>query len=83
MGILKQSFSNIQCDFCGCLCSDEWFPSSRDIMYVAECSDWYILGDKCYCPDCWKYDENANIVTADGKLWNGETKKEIIKVKEE
>ena len=77
MSILEQNFFNIQCDFCRCLCSDEWFPDSQDIKYIAEAADWYILGDKCYCPDCWKYDENDNIITKDGKKWNSKTYKEI------
>lgn len=75
MSILKQlDFNNIQCDFCGRLCSEEWFPNDCDIKSIAEASDWYILGGKCYCSDCWSYN---NIFTKDGKMWNSKTLKEI------
>ena len=38
---------------------------------------WIKLGGKDYCQDCWKYDEDDNIITSDGKRWNSETFEEI------
>ena len=40
-------------------------------------SGWIKLGGKDYCQDRWKYDEDDNIITSDGKRWNGETYEEI------
>ena len=78
MSLMKEYFYNIKCDVCGCLCNEEsWQASPEFLSYEAEESEWLRLGGKDYCPDCWEYDENGDIVTADGKLWNIETRKEV------
>lgn len=78
MSLVKEYFYNIECDACGCLCDDElWKADSQGAQETADESGWQKLGEKNYCPKCWKYDENDNIITADGKLWNGDTLIEI------
>lgn len=78
MSLVKEYFYNIECDACGCLCDDElWMADSQGAQETADESGWQKLGEKNYCPKCWKYDENDNIITADGKLWNGDTLIEI------
>ena len=78
MSLLKEYFYNIECDVCGCLCDDElWYTDSQGIKEIADETGWIKLGGKDYCPKCWKYDENDNIITSDGKRWNGETYEEI------
>ena len=78
MSVVKEYFYNIECDVCGCLCDDElWNKNSRGIKEIADESGWIKLGGKDYCPDCWEYDENGDIVTADEKLWDIKTRKEV------
>ena len=45
-----------------------------DIMHQTQ---WLHLDSKVYFPRYWEYDENGDIVTADGKLWDIETRKEV------
>ena len=61
---------NIKCDACG-YSRSLW---EIDIMHQTQ---WLHLDSKVYCPRCWEYDENGDIVTADGKLWDIETRKEV------
>ena len=78
MSLMKEYFFNIKCDVCGCLCDDElWNTDIRRIKEIADESGQIKLGGKDYCQDCWEYDEDDNIITSDGKRWNGETYEEI------
>lgn len=78
MSVVKEYFYNIKCDVCGSLCDDElWHTDSQGIKAIADESGWIKLGGKDYCPDCWEYDEDDNIITSDGKRWNSETYEEI------
>lgn len=78
MSLLKEYFYNIECDVCGYLCDNElWHTDSQGIKEIAGETGWIKLGGKDYCPDCWEYDEDDNIITSDGKRWNGETYEEI------
>ena len=78
MSLLKEYFYNIKCDVCGYLCDDElWHTDSQGIKEIADESGWIKLGGKDYCQGCWKYDEDDNIITSDGKRWNGETYEEV------
>ena len=66
MSLMKEYFFNIKCDVCGCLCDDElWNTDIRRIKEIAVETGWIKLGGKDYCQDCWKYDENDNIITSD------------------
>ena len=78
MSLLKEYFYNIKCDVCGFLCDNElWHTDSQGIKEIVDESGWIKLGGKDYCQDCWKYDEDDNIITSDGKRWNGETYEEV------
>lgn len=36
----------------------------KENFYNVECD---------YCPDCWELDDDDNIVTKDGKVWDWDT----------
>ena len=59
-----------KCDACG------YFRSMWEIDIMLQ-TQYLHLGNKYYCPRCWEYDENGDIVTADGKLWDIKTRKEV------
>lgn len=63
--VLKESFYNLQCDHCGCMADDDlWHP---DLESACESADgWLIMNNKHYCPNCWQYDDEDNILIADG-----------------
>ena len=44
-------------------------------------SEWLKFGDKHYCPDCYELDDEDHYHTKDGKVWDAETEKEIIRWK--
>lgn len=70
----------IRCDACKerfrtadgftCFTDDE---NGDYIREEAESSEWITIGDKHYCPDCYKVDENDHIVTKDGHIYDYET----------
>lgn len=74
MSIVKEHSYNIECDVCGNLYIKESCKASHTILGDGE---WLKLGGKDYCPDCWDYDKDGNIVTSDDKRWNSETFEEI------
>lgn len=72
------------CDGCGeTFATDEGFvcyaddPDGGLIWEVAQSSEWIEFSGRCYCPSCWSYDLNDNIVTKDGHKFDGETHEEI------
>ena len=78
MSVVKEYFYNIECDVCGCLYDQEsWRASPEYFSGEPENDDWLKLGGKDYCPDCWEYDEDDNIITSDLKRWNSKTLEEI------
>ena len=78
MSVVKEYFYNIECDVCGCLYDQEsWRASPEYFSGEPENDDWLKLGGKDYCPDCWEYDEDDNIITGDLKRWNSKTLEEI------
>ena len=76
MGIIREHFFNMRCDCCGEILNDEYWTSDEDgVKFNAENSDWTERGGKWYCPNCWHYNEDDNIETKDGKVWDGEIDK--------
>lgn len=54
------------CDNCGVVCGeDEGIIAWNDISHtkeIAEDSNWAVDDEKCYCPKCYSYDEEDNLV---------------------
>lgn len=81
---VKEYFYNIQCDCCKALANEElWRVDEEGAKEDADESGWYTLGGKHYCPNCVKIDDENNIITADGKVWDGDTYELIRCLKEE
>lgn len=40
-------------------------------------SGWLVVGNRHFCPECWKRKDDGNIETKDGRLYDGETLKDI------
>jgi hypothetical protein len=75
----------IVCDSCGehfvngdgftCYTDD---PDGGNMMSEATSSGWLDIGGRQYCPDCWHYDDDDNIVCSDGRKYNGSTHEPVI-----
>lgn len=73
MAIVEKKFYGMKCDGCGKMLSsdefgDEYQDNVRWLEQVAEDSDWKIYGDKHYCPDCYRYGDNDDLIFADGTV---------------
>ena len=79
MATLKEYFYNVKCDYCNKIADEETWQNEEGIIRgeIMPEENWKTLGGKDYCPDCWHYDDDDNIVTADGHVWNGDTYKLI------
>lgn len=81
---VKVESMKIVCDCCGetfhdgndfvCFFND---PDGSLIESEATDSDWRKYGDKHFCPDCWSWDDNSNVIIKDGHKYDGETDEEI------
>ena len=79
MSIIKEYFYNIECDVCG-ECADVtcWHTDPDTAKLYLDENGFKELGGKHYCGDCWHYDDDDNIVTKDGRKFNGDTEEEIL-----
>ena len=75
---------SIKCDCCGQFVelSNEspFFDGDTDgseAEQEAIDDGWLKIGDRHYCPSCWKRGEDGNIETSDGKRYDWNTKKDI------
>ena len=74
---VSETYYNVKCDACGCFLDDEnWYPD-EEIPTILEESGFKTLGGRHYCMDCWNWDDDDNIITKDGKKFDGETYEEI------
>lgn len=81
--IVKENFYNIECDCCHCFINeDTWCIDEQYVKEDVLNNDWREFEGKHYCPNCWKLDDDDNIVTKDGKVWDRNTG-ELIKTIEE
>lgn len=65
--LLKKEFFNIKCDCCGCLADRyAWHDTEEDARCVAGESGWLFHHDKAYCPECWDFDGNDNLIIKKG-----------------
>ena len=69
---------NVKCDACGYILDDENLYPDEELPTIMEEDGWKHLGDKDYCMDCWTWDDDNNIITKDGKKFDGETYEEIV-----
>jgi hypothetical protein len=77
---VEKTFHNIRCDACGCLLDEETWLDEEDIfssVLLNECGWIECEGGRHYCPDCWQYDDDDNIVTTDGRKWTDNDYREI------
>lgn len=77
--IIERLFHNIQCDACGGRLDDETWWDDKEALttqILDECG-WIECEGRHYCPGCWAYDDDDNIVTTDGRKWDDDTHKEI------
>lgn len=75
----------IVCDNCGehfvngdgftCYTDD---PDGGNMLSEATSSGWLDIDGRQYCPDCWHYDDDDNIVCSDGRKYNGNTHEPVI-----
>lgn len=81
MATLKEYFYNVKCDCCGKLADEEMWQNEEGVIRgeIMSEENWKTLGGKDYCPDCWHYNDDDNIVTADGHVWNADTEELIDK----
>ena len=79
--IVDRQFHNIKCDYCGRLLDEETWWDDKDALttqILPECG-WIECKDRHYCDECWTWvDDDKNIVTEDGRKWDGDTHKEIL-----
>ena len=76
MSNIMKVFYNIQCDCCGCIFDEEaWRPEIDDCR--EDMGLWLELDGSDICPDCYHIDDNDNIVTKDGSVYDYDTHKKI------
>lgn len=73
MAIVEKKFYGMRCDGCGKMLSsdefgDEYQDNQRWLEQVAEDSEWKLVRDKHYCPDCYHYGDNDDLIFADGTV---------------
>lgn len=69
--VKEKTFYGIKCDGCGRMLPGEWdadaYYETKDfIEEVAIDSDWKKLRGKHYCPDCYQYGDNDELILRDG-----------------
>jgi len=63
--IVSEHFYSVKCDNCGKVgASDEGMFWSDELGAKEEAMDsgWINGDDKDYCPDCWSYDDEDNLI---------------------
>lgn len=67
MGIFKGSCHGIQCDNCGRVYENPFTGISMmveesGIMEDAQDHEWLIEDGRCYCPECYEFDDDDNTI---------------------
>ena len=82
--IIKKYFYNVECDCCHCLANEDcWQVDEATAKEDALDNDWREFEGKHYCPNCWKLDDDDNIVTKDGKVWDWDTEEFLRNTEEQ
>lgn len=78
MSIIQETFYNIKCDVCEQYADEEyWLTDEASAKEHADTNDFYELGGKHYCSNCWHINDDGDIETKDGRKFNGETLEEM------
>ena len=65
--IVERIFYNIQCSCCWQMLDDEtWWDEKEPLEGILGECNWKNLGGRHYCDECWRTDDDDNIVTEDG-----------------
>ena len=63
----KKVFSNIVCDCCNTELDESWHDDHDVLKLLIAKNNWKELGGDHYCPECWRIDDEDNIVTKDNR----------------
>ena len=65
--IVDRQFHNIKCDACGRLIDETWWDDKEALttQILNECN-WIECEGQHYCDECWKHDDDDNIVPRTG-----------------
>lgn len=71
--IQEKTFYGIKCDGCGAMLRGEWddslyYETSDCIEEAAIDSEWKKIQDKHYCPNCYSYGDNDELLLKDGEV---------------
>ena len=77
--IIEKKFHNVKCDHCGRLLDEETWWDETDAVpaILGDCGWIECEGGRHYCDECWTRDDDDNIVTKDGRMWDDYDHKEI------
>lgn len=76
---IQETFHNVKCDNCGGLLDPDVYYESEELAeQVFNELGFKHLGGKDYCYNCWGWDDDDNIITKDGRKFNGDTEEEIL-----
>lgn len=73
MAIVEKKFYGMRCDGCGKMLSsdefgDEYQDNIRWLEQVADDSDWKMARGMHFCPDCYRYGDNDDLIFKDGTV---------------
>lgn len=72
--MIQKKFCNIECDLCHTMLDEENWYDEEVLTTILSDNNWIQAGGKHYCPDCWEYDDEDNIVTKDGRKFTEDGK---------
>ena len=76
--IVSDTFYNIQCDCCGKIINENWYNNPDGANMEAGNGSYVLeLGGRHYCPRCYYHDDEDNIITSDGRKFDGDTMEEL------
>lgn len=65
--IIEEKIYTVECDCCHIIMDIDISSSFQesDAKEAARCKGWLITENSHYCPGCWDYDDNGNVITND------------------
>lgn len=61
--IKESTMYNMTCDGCGCELDEQYWNDPEVVTDNANEANWKQIDGKDYCPTCYKYDDNDNLIT--------------------